>query len=327
MADERDAESTSTVLLAGAANLAIAIAKIIGGLLSGSAALLAEAAHSVADTFNQVLLLTALHRSRKPADDRHQFGHGQERYFWSLLAAVGILVLGAGYSIYQGLKEILRAEPLRSPAIAYAVLAVAFVAEGMSWLRALGQARREARDRDRSLLTHLRLSPDPTVKTVAFEDSAALIGILLAGLGVTMHLLTGRAFWDGLASVCIGLLLIVVAYALGAQNMSLLIGQSVSGETEQGIRDEINRAPGVDQVVKLMTMHLSPDEVLVAAFVDIDDEISGGDLERYADEIEKRVRGRFPEVRHLFVDPTDAAPEDTKTAGTNRHTDSKGGTS
>jgi cation diffusion facilitator family transporter len=322
MTDERDTESTGTVLLAGGANLAIAIAKLIGGLLSGSAAMLAEAAHSIADTFNQVLLLTALRRSRKPPDIRHPFGYGKERYFWSLLAAVGIFVLGAGYSIYQGVHEILHPVQLESVWVAYVVLAVAFVAEGVSWLRAIRQTRNEAREAGRSVLTHLRRSPDPTVKTVALEDTAALVGILLAAAGITIHMVTGQAAWDGIASVAIGVLLILVAYALGAENMSLLVGEAVPQETQQGIHREIDRAPGVDQVVRIMTMHLSPDEVLVAAHVDVDDDVLGGDIEQYADEIERRVRARFPEVRHLFIDPTTATRAHSGGAeSTNDHDD------
>jgi cation diffusion facilitator family transporter len=306
MADERDEESTGTVLVAGGANLAIAVAKIVGGLLSGSAALLAEAAHSIADTINQVFLLASLKRSRKPADDRHPFGYGMERYFWSLLAAVGIFVLGAGFSVYQGVHQILHGEPLAALGVAYAVLVVSFGAEGTSWLRALRQARREAAEANRSLLSHLRTSTDPTARTVAFEDTAALVGIVIAAVGLGLHAATGRAYWDGAASIVIGILLIVVAYALGVQNMSLLVGQSVSPEVHQGIHDEITNAPGVDHVIRLLTMHLSPDEVLVAAHVDIDDSSSGRELERNAEEIERRVRHRFPEVRHLFIDPTDA---------------------
>jgi cation diffusion facilitator family transporter len=315
MADERDQESTATVLVAGAANLAIAVAKLVGGLLSGSAALLAEAAHSVADTINQVLLLTSLKRSRKPADDRHPFGYGMERYFWSLLAAVGIFVLGAGYSVYEGVHQIVRPERLEAVVVAYAVLGIAFVAEGVSWLRALRQSKGEAAEAGKSLLEHLRTTPDPTARTVAFEDSAALLGILIAAAGLGMHLVTGQAFWDGAASIAIGVLLVVVAYALGVQNMSLLVGQSVSPEMHEGIRDEIANAPGVDHVIRLMTMLLAPDEVLVAAHVDIDDTSSGRDLERNAEEIEVRVRRRFPEVRHLFIDPTDAEDDIRKDSG------------
>lgn len=308
-------ESASTVVLAGIANLAIAIAKTVGGLISGSTAMLAEAAHSFADTLNQVFLMAALKRSQKPADIRHPFGYGMERYFWSLLAAVGIFVLGAGYSIYEGIKAILKPEELTSLLIAYVILGVSFVFEGISWLKAVRQVKGEAQKRDRSTLEHLRLTTDPTAKTVAFEDTAALIGIVLAAVGVTLHAVTDQGFWDGAASVAIGLLLIGVAYALGRQNKAFLIGQSVSDELLDGIRDEIAGAPGVDEVVEVLTMRLAPDEVLVAARVDLDDTASGSDLEEHADEVDRRVRDRFPEVRHIFLDPTDAT-RDTHTRDT-----------
>ena len=302
-------ESTGTVLLAGVANLAIAIAKTIGGLLSGSTAMLAEAAHSVADTLNQVFLMAALKRSKKPADAQHPFGYGMERYFWSLLAAVGIFVLGAGYSIYEGIRAILAPEELTSLVIAYVVLGISFVFEGTSWLRAVKQVHGEAKAQGRDTIAHLRNTPDPTAKTVAFEDSAALIGILLAAAGVTLHAVTGQGFWDGAASVAIGVLLIGVAYALGRENKAYLIGQSVGEDLRRGISEEIKTSPGIVSIVELLTMRLAPDEVLVAARVDLDDQASGGDLEQYAEVVDQRVRDRFPEVRHIFLDPTDA-PED-----------------
>src|SRR5436190_10130179 len=155
--EESKDESVGTVLLAGAANLGIAIAKLVGGLISGSSAMLAEAAHSLADTLNQVFLMAALKRSRKPADAQHPFGYGMERYFWSLLAAVGIFVLGAGYSVLEGVKAVLHPEPLGSLTVSYVVLAIAFVLEGTSWLRAVVQLRRAARQRDRGFLEHLRI--------------------------------------------------------------------------------------------------------------------------------------------------------------------------
>src|SRR4051794_32767346 len=172
--------SFGTVLVAGGANLAIAVAKLVAGALTGSSAMLAECAHSVADTVNQLFLLTALTRSKKPADVQHPFGYGMERYFWSLLAAVGIFVLGAGFSVYQGIHALQHREPLESPLVAYLVLAVSFVFEGTSWAKAVLQLRGEAAERDVGLLTHTLQTPDPTAKTVAFEDTAALIGILLA---------------------------------------------------------------------------------------------------------------------------------------------------
>jgi cation diffusion facilitator family transporter len=310
-------ESVGTVLVAGTANLAIAVAKTVGGLLSGSSAMLAEAAHSVADTLNQVFLLTALKRSKKPADAQHPFGHGMERYFWSLLAAVGIFVLGAGFSIFEGVRAILEPEQeLTSLLVTYGVLGISFILEGISWLRVFRQLRREGTRRQRSTLEHVRKSPDPTTKTVVFEDTAALIGLVLAALGVTLHKLTGEGFWDAAASIAIGILLVGVAYALGRENKSTLIGQAVTEETRAGIRAVIAQSPGVNEVVDLMTLQLGPDDVLVTARVDMDDSARGDTLERYADGVESRLRTQFPEVRHVFLDPTSPRGHATNARGT-----------
>ncbi len=311
MADQKSEadESTGTVLLAGAANLSIAVAKLFGGLISGSTAMLAEAAHSFADTLNQVFLMAALKRSQKPADAQHPFGYGMERYFWSLIAAVGIFVLGAGYSILEGVKAVLEPEKLGSLLVAYVVLALGFLFEGISWLRAVRQLRGEAEERGRGFFEHLRITPDPTVKTVAFEDTAALIGLVLAAAGITLHHLTGQSFWDGAASIAIGLLLVGVAYALGQQNKAALIGQAVPEAMQASIRTTIIESPGIDSLVEMLTMRMAPDEVLVAARVDLDDDATVDELERAAEEVERRVREAHPEVRHLFLDPTDDPDE------------------
>ncbi|WP_328525706.1 cation diffusion facilitator family transporter [Kribbella sp. NBC_00359] len=297
-------ESDSTVLLAGAANLAIAIAKVVAGLLSGSTALLAEAAHSVADTLNQVFLLTALHRSRKPADARHPFGYGMERYFWSLLAAVGILVLGAGFSIAEGLRSLFAPEPIAALAVIYSVLAVSFVFEGTSWLRAITQVRREAHEHRVPFLTHLK-NAEPAVKTVAFEDSAALIGLLIAAIGVTLAVVTGQHFWDGTASIAIGLLLIVVAFTLGRDNKTMLIGRALPDDVQQEIRGIISGTPGIERVLELLSLRLAPDRVLVVATVDLADmRTTGSAIEQLAEQVDTDVRRQFPMVRHLYLDPT-----------------------
>jgi cation diffusion facilitator family transporter len=309
MAQEETDGSFGTVVLAGAANLAIAVSKIVAGALSGSSSMLAEGAHSVADTVNELFLLTALSRSRKPADVQHPFGYGMERYFWSLLAAVGIFVLGAGFSIYQGVHALQHPEPLESPVVAYVVLAVSFLFEGTSWLKAVLQLRREAAERNVGVVRHTLQTPDPTAKTVAFEDTAALIGILLAAAGITLHLLTHSGVWDGVASILIGVLLIGVAASLGSSSKSNLIGEAVPEEVRAGLTQVINESVGVDVVVELLTMRLGPADVLVAARVDVDDSVTGGDLERVADEVEVRIRERYPEVRHVFLDPTAAATD------------------
>jgi cation diffusion facilitator family transporter len=296
--------STATVLVAGVANIGVAAAKLVAGVVTGSAALLAEAAHSIADTLNEVFLLTALTRSSKPADSRHPFGYGKERYFWSLLSAVGIFVLGAGFSIYQGVTALVADEPLTQLRVAYAVLGAAFLFDGVSWWKAARQLRGEAREQRTSAVRHVLHTTDPAAKTVAFEDTAALLGVLLAAGGITLDVILGSRIFDALASILIGLLLVTVAYALGRQNMRLLVGQGVSPTTAAGISRVINESTGVDVLVELLTMRLGPEEVLVAARVDMEDDFTGDDVERVADKVDRRVREAYPEVRHVFVDPT-----------------------
>lgn len=307
MADQdQGGESTGTVLVAGGANLVIAVAKLVAGFLTGSASMLAEGAHSVADTTNQAFLLTALKRSQKPADSKHPFGYAKERYFWSLLAAVGIFVLGAGFSVLEGIRALLSPEPIEELLVAYAVLGISFVFEGVSWVKAMRQLRGEARGKQVAVLEHVVSTPDPTVKTVAFEDSAALIGIVLAAAGITLHATTGQGFWDGVASILIGLLLVAVAIALGAQSKRNLIGEAMPEQVRRDLTELIEEIPGAESVVELLTMRLGPEDVLVAARVDVDDEVSGGALEGVADEVEHRIQERYPEVRHVFLDPTTA---------------------
>src|SRR5215217_7621813 len=234
-ADRTDSggESVGTVIVAGLANLAIAIAKLIGGLISHSSAMLSEAAHSVADTVTEVFLFVALKRGNRPPDAKHPFGYGRETYFWAFLASLATFGLGAGFSIWQGVTTIIEGEEQGDPLVSYIVLAVSFVLEGISWLKAVRQVRGAAEKWRVSPGRYLKATTDTTVKAVAFEDSAALVGLLLAGLGLFLEQVTGDPLWDGLSAIVIGLLLIVVAYVLARANMSLLIGQSVSPRIEE----------------------------------------------------------------------------------------------
>src|SRR5919108_2741771 len=200
-------ESKKTVLFALTANLVIALAKLIGGVISGSAAMLAEAAHSVAVTMNQVFLLLSLSLGRRQPDEKHPFGYGKERFFWGLIAAVFIFVSGAVFSIGEGIERLVAGGESGDPLVAYAVLAVALVAEGVAWLRALRQMRGEAREADMPLRRYVRVSRDPTVKTALSEDTAAVVGGLLAFLGNGAAELTGSHVWDAGASIAIGLVL------------------------------------------------------------------------------------------------------------------------
>jgi cation diffusion facilitator family transporter len=305
-------ESKSTVLLAFAVNLVIAIAKTAAGLLTLSSAMLAEAAHSWADTTNQVFLLFALKRSRRPADTTHPFGYGKERYFWSLLAAVGIFVTGALFSIYQGVEGLLhphREISGREFVVSYVVLGVAFLLEGSSLAKAVRQLNGEARMLRRGLLEQLRRSNDPTVKTVASEDSAAVAGLLLAAAGLVLHQLTGSGIFDAAASMAIGLLLAWIAYALGRDTKELLIGESADPELRLDIMALLIGHDGVTGLLDMLTMQLSPEHVLVAAKVDFRDHLGAAEVERLCNRIERDLQEKFPVVTHLYLDPTSPTRE------------------
>jgi cation diffusion facilitator family transporter len=300
-----DEESTGTVIVALAANLVIAVAKIAAGLIGGSSAMLAEGAHSVADTTNQVFLLASLRLSRKAPDDTHPFGYGKERFFWSLLAAIGIFVSGAVFSIFQGVHGLLSGESeVGGYLLSYAVLFISFLAEGTSWLKAVRQLRTEARAAGRGMIEHVRLSSDPTVKTVFSEDTAALVGLLLAALGLGLHQLTGQAFWDAGAAIAIGVLLAVVAYLLGRDTKEMLIGEAAPAPVRDGIRTELADHPEVDRVLDVRTMLLGPEALLVAARLDMDDSLGAAEVEDSTDAIAARLRTKFPQVREVYLDVT-----------------------
>jgi cation diffusion facilitator family transporter len=304
MSSSEEGRSTrGTVLVAGASNLFVAVTKIGAGVVTGSSAMLAEAAHSVADTLNQGFLLASVHRGAKPADSAHPFGYGQERYFWSLLAAFGIFVAGAGFSVFEGLLALSRTGH-GDPTIAYIVLAMAFVAEGLAFLRALRQTRGDAKARDREVLDHIRRSPDTTVKAALFEDSAAMVGLALAAGGLVLAQLTGSNVWDGAASIAIGILLVVVAVRLGLDSKELLIGRAADPEQLELIRAEITRTPGVDGLVELLTMYMGPDHLIVAARASFSDGISADQAEDLAEDIDRRLCDQLSVVPHVFIDPT-----------------------
>ncbi|OLT27521.1 hypothetical protein BJF79_11665 [Actinomadura sp. CNU-125] len=300
-------ETTKTVLVALTANLILAIAKIIAGLVSASSAMLAEGAHSVGDTLNQAFLLISLRRSARRPDPRHPFGYGNERYFWTLLAAFGIFVAGAGFSIFEGVLTMMgRGGTGTGVVLAYAVLGLAAVLEGTSWIRAFHQARMETRQSEHDMVEHVRRSPDITFKTALFEDSAAMVGLVLAAAGLTLREITGSDFWDGLASVLIGVLLVGLAFVIGRESKGLIIGRAADPAVQRGIRAEIAAAPGVTGIEALLTMHFGPEELLVAAKVHFSDHISADEAEDVAGAIDRRLRERYPLVRHVFLDPTQA---------------------
>ncbi|MEV3928321.1 MULTISPECIES: cation diffusion facilitator family transporter [unclassified Streptomyces] len=306
MSDDRPggSEPTFTVVVAAAANLGIAVAKLVAGLISGSSAMLSEAAHSVADTVTEFMLLTALKRSEKPADEDHPLGYGPERYIWAMLAAVATFVGGAVFSLYDGIHTLLRGEELGDPLISYLVLAVAFLLEGFSLRTGIRQVRGQAARLRMPAPRYLRRTPDTAVKAVVMEDSAALTGLLLAAGGLLGGQLTGSGVWDGVASVLIGLLLVYVAWVLGRSNAQLLIGRPIPAAMRAGVREELLSVPHIVEVVELTTLIQGPSELLVAAKIDFRDASTAAQIEWACEEAEQQLRERYPSIQRVYLDPT-----------------------
>lgn len=281
------------------------MAKLFGGLVSGSAAMLAEAAHSLADTTNQGFLLISIALSGREPTPGRPFGHGKERFLWTFMAAVGMFLAGAVFAIGWGLYELLVPPGGESKyVIPFVVLGFAFVAEGISWLRALRQTRREASEARMSVIEYIRGSRDPNVKMVLFEDSAALIGVAVVAAGLGAQALTGREFWDPAASVLIGLLLIAVAVWMARDAKHLLVGSSARPEERRALEQAIEDHPGIREVRELLTMILGPKALLVAARVDLEDDIESDEVERLSSEIDHRLQEVVPDVTEVFLDAT-----------------------
>ncbi|GAA3486614.1 MULTISPECIES: cation diffusion facilitator family transporter [Streptomyces] len=302
-----DRKTRVTILVALAANLLIAVAKAVGGLLASSPALLSEAAHSVADSINEVFLLAALRRSRRPADRQHPFGYGKERYFWSLLAAVGIFVLGAGFSFFQGVGALTEpgggesGESTSGYVAGLVVLFVALVAEGSSLVRALWQVRKQPGK---------GLGKDPALRTVVAEDSTAVVGVLVAMAGMIAHMATGEVAYEAAASLTIGLLLVYVAYRLGSEARAQLIGEAVDPELREGIHGLLDEQPEIDRVAALLTMRLGLESTLVAARIDLMPGLDSERVELVSERIKSHIRKTWPEADQVFLDVTEAPTDE-----------------
>lgn len=283
--DDPGDASTRTVLVAVLANLLIAVAKGAAAVLTGSAALWAETAHSVADTGNEILLFIGVRRSARPADARHPFGYGQDRYFWTLLAAFGIFLLGGVFSVNEGISTLRTGRPLEDAGVGVAVLVVSMGLEGWSWRTARRQLRHEADRRNRSLARQMRLASDLTPSMVFLEDSAALVGLVLALVAVGLHALTGSALWDAGASVAIGLLLVVVAYLVAHRSRTLLIDEAAPPDVVALLRPAVDDEPWVDRIVSFQAVYMGPVRLLVTTVVRPTAEVLSGP----ADELVARV--------------------------------------
>jgi cation diffusion facilitator family transporter len=298
-------ESRKTVLVALSANAGIAVAKLAAGAIGGSSAMLAEGAHSIADTTNQLFLLASLRFAEREPDEQHPFGYGKERFVWTFMAAIFIFVAGALFSLYEGIEKLLSSGGGETKfGLTYGVLAIALVLESVSLVRATRQTKEDARRFRLPVSGYVRASRDPTTKTVVFEDTAAVIGVLLALGGVALHQLTGSNAPDAIAAILIGILLGGVAVGLWRDTRGLLIGEAALPAERQRLIEVIERHPEIDQVVELLTMAMGPDSLLVAVRVDLADGLSSEEVEWLAEELDREMREAVPAVKHVFIDPT-----------------------
>jgi cation diffusion facilitator family transporter len=292
--------SKSVIFAALAGNTAIALSKFVAAGFTGSSAMLSEAIHSVVDTGNQLLLLVGLKRAAMPADARHPFGYGLQLYFYTFVVAVLIFGVGAVVTFLHGLEKVLHPHPIERAWINYLVLGLGVLFEGAVWLIALKAFNKQRGGR--SLLAEVRSSKDPTVFTVLFEDTAALLGLVVALAGIGLSELLGMPILDGVASLVIAAILAGTAFFLAVESQSLLTGEAASHETRIGINRIARAEPGVTGLNQARTMHFGPNEVLVALSLDFQDELPAGEVERIVTRIERKLKDAYPEIGPVFIE-------------------------
>jgi cation diffusion facilitator family transporter len=302
--------TTRVVIAALLGNGAIAVTKFVAASFTGSSAMFAEAVHSVVDTGNQALLLLGLHRAARPADARHPFGYGKEIYFWAFVVSILLFALGAGISIYEGIQKLLEPHPIRNAGWNYAVLILAAVFEATAWWIAW-----RAFDKERGDLPIFRAvhqSKDPALFTVLFEDSAALLGLAAAFVGVFFADQFGVAWADGAATLVIGLILAVAAVLLAYETKGLLIGEAAEDDLVEDLLGLAGQAPFVDGVNEVRTMHFGPMDVLVNISVDVRDTLTGAAIEAGVSALEARIKALHPKVSRVFIEVQGSAASDAE---------------
>ena len=297
------AEGTSRAVVAAfAGNLAIAITKAIAAFVTGSGALLAETAHSIADSVNQILLYVGIRRSVRPASARHPLGHGKERYFWALIVALFLFFGGGVFSMYEAYERLTHPHELGAVWVGFLVLGLSTVFESFSLSVAVREVRHAAKREGLPVRRFLHQLRDPALRTVLYEDSAALAGLLAAAIGLTLTVLTGDHRFDALASAVIGVILIYVAYQLAWSARGLIVGEAPAEEILDGLRAAIATEPGVDKIVDLRAVQMGTNQLLVLARVSVRDDIPTGDAERLLARMRKRLRREHPEVMDSYVE-------------------------
>ena len=293
--------SRKAIVAAFTANLGIAVAKFVGFLITGSAGLLAEAGHSVADTGNQGLLLLGSKRAQRAADEEHPFGFGRERFFWAFVVALVLFSMGGLFAIYEGVHKLQHPEATENPAVAYLILGLAVALESYSLRTALKEAAHVRRGR--SLWQFIRTAKQPELPVVLLEDIGAEIGLLFALAGLTLAEITGNARWDAAGSLAIGILLVVIAGVLAVETKGLLIGEAGDPTQVVQIRAAMNAEDQVRRVIHLRTEHIGPDELLVAAKLEFDAALTFAELADVIDATERRVRAAVPSAHVIYIEP------------------------
>lgn len=297
-------ESSRTVLIALLANVVIAVAKVIAGVVSGSTAMLAEAAHSVADSVNEVLLAISLRRDRAPADATHPMGHGRERFLWAFMAAIASFLIGGCVSIALAVRELGSRHPMHGVLVAWIVLAVSLVAEGTSWLQSMRQARSQASEYGLPVWRYLIRASDPVVRAIVVEDSAALIGLCLAAAGLLASEVLGTNVPDSMASLLIGVLLAVTAFGLARPLADFLVGRSLLPKQLETLYAMVKKEPAVHEIVSLRALYIGPEEVVVIAKVHPEPTLNIEQLTQAMDDLDASIRAAIPLVADIFIDVT-----------------------
>ena len=299
-----EGQSTRTIVIALLANIVIAVAKLIAGITSGSTGMLAEAAHSAADSANEVFLAIGLHRDRKPADATHPLGHGRERFLWAFMAAIASFLIGGCLSIALAIAHLKAPHPVAGGAAAWIVLGIAFLADGVSWMQSMRQARRQAKEYGTNVWRYILRSSDPVVRAIVVEDSAALIGLCLAAGGLLLSRTLGTSLPDSLASLLIGLLLSVTAFGVARPLADFLVGRSIPAPLFEKLEAIVRDDAAIEKVLSLRAIYSGPEEVIVAAKVHPSGRLNMEQLTRAMDDLDGRIRRELPLVADVFIDVT-----------------------
>jgi len=289
------------IFAAMAANLLIAGTKFFAAWWTGSSAILSEGVHSLVDTGDQVLLLYGLHRAALPPDELFPFGHGKEIYFWSFVVAILIFALGAGISLYEGIIHILAPSQMQNATVNYLIIGVSLVFEGISWGVSVREFGKEKGARI-GLIEAIRTGKDPTLFLVVMEDSAALLGLVVALVGIFLTEITGSPVFDGSASVVIGLILGVTAALLARETKGLLVGEAADSEVVRTISEIVGKGRCVEHVNEVLTLHMGPDYIVTTISLDFVDEVSAGEVEQAVLEMEQSIKERVPQVKKVFIE-------------------------